>query len=87
MSLMLDILEEDGDIIINITMKNIYTCFNILDLLIKQFNNIKLWKSKNVWATKNTFYIFCYGFKKDKMIHVDDIQDDSLQEGDFIRIQ
>jgi hypothetical protein len=26
-------------------------------------------------------------FKKDKMIHVDDIQDDSLQEGDFIRIQ
>jgi hypothetical protein len=26
-------------------------------------------------------------FKKDKMIHVDDIQDQSLQEGDFIRIQ
>ena len=70
MSLMLDILEEDGDIIINMTMKNIYTCFNILDLLIKQFNNIKLWKSKNVWATKNTFYIFCYGFKKDKMINM-----------------
>jgi hypothetical protein len=70
MSLMLDILEEDGDIIINMTMKNIYTCFNILDLLIKQFNNIKLWKSTNVWATKNTFYIFCYGFKKDKMINM-----------------
>ena len=26
-------------------------------------------------------------FKKDKMIHVDNIQDDTLKEGDFIRIQ
>ena len=26
-------------------------------------------------------------FKKDKMIHIDDIQDQSLQEGDFIRIK
>ena len=26
-------------------------------------------------------------FKKDKMIHVDDIQDNTLKEGDFIRIQ
>ena len=26
-------------------------------------------------------------FKKDKMIHVDDIQDDTLQEGDWIKIQ
>ena len=53
---------------INMSMKNIYTCFNILDLILKQFDNVKLWKSKNVWATKNTFYIFCYGFNKDKKI-------------------
>jgi hypothetical protein len=26
-------------------------------------------------------------FKKDKMIHVDDIQDQSLQEGDWIKIK
>ena len=26
-------------------------------------------------------------FKKDKMIHVDNIQDDTLKEGDFIRTQ
>ena len=64
MNLMLSILEDDGDMIINMTMKNIYNCFNIIDLLLKQFKNIKLWKSENVWATKNTFYIFCYGFKK-----------------------
>ena len=27
------------------------------------FNNFKLWKSPNVWSTKNTFYFFGYGFK------------------------
>ena len=26
-------------------------------------------------------------FKKDKMIHIDDIQDDDLKEGDFIQIR
>ena len=67
MFLMLSILEDNGDMIINMSMKNIYNCFNILDLLLKQFDTIKLWKSDNVWATKNTFYIFCYGFKK----HID----------------
>lgn len=69
-NLMLENLENDGDMIINMSMKNIYCCFNILDLLIKQFDNIKLWKSETVWATKNTFYIFCYGFKKSKMINM-----------------
>ena len=69
-NLMLENLENDGDMIINMTMKNIYCCFNILDLLIKQFDNIKLWKSETVWTTKNTFYIFCYGFKKHKIINM-----------------
>lgn len=67
MNLMLSILEDNGDMIINMSMKNIYNCFNIIDLLMKQFDTIKLWKSEKVWATKNTFYIFCYGFKK----HID----------------
>jgi hypothetical protein len=69
-NLMLENLENDGDMIINMTMKNIYCCFNILDLLIKQFDTIKLWKSETVWTTKNTFYIFCYGFKKHKIINM-----------------
>ena len=29
------------------------------------FKEIKLWKSENIWATKNTFYIFCYRYQKD----------------------
>jgi hypothetical protein len=59
------------------TMKNIYNCFNILDLLLKQFKTIKLWKSKNIWATKNTFYIFCYGFKKNNNnININDINNE-----------
>ena len=37
---------------------------NIIDFLMGYFDEIKLWKSENVWATKNTLYIFCYGFKK-----------------------
>jgi hypothetical protein len=78
MNLMLSILEDDGDMIINMTMKNIYNCFNIIDLLLKQFKNIKLWKSENVWATKNTFYIFCYGFKKhiDMSKYINDIKNE-----------
>jgi hypothetical protein len=64
MNLMLSCLENNGDMIINMTIKNIYNCFNIIDLLLEYFNDIKLWKSENIWATKNTFYIFCYGFKK-----------------------
>ena len=41
------------------------------------FKEIKLWKSKNIWATKNTFYIFCYGFKKDnyKEININNDED------------
>lgn len=78
MNLMLSILENNGDMIINMSMKNIYSCFNILDLLLKQFNSIKLWKSENVWATKNTFYIFCYGFKKniDMSKYINDIKNE-----------
>jgi hypothetical protein len=62
MNMILDILKKDGDMIINMSMKNIFTCFNIIDLLLKQFKHIKLWKSENIWATKNTFYIFCYNY-------------------------
>jgi hypothetical protein len=64
----------NGNMIINMSIKNIYTCYNILDLLLKIFDNITLWKSSIVWGTKNTFYIFCYGFKKTD-INMDNIID------------
>jgi hypothetical protein len=67
MEMMMNCLDNDGDMIINMTMKNIFSCFNIIDYLIEYFDEIKLWKSENVWATKNTFYIFCYGFKKQEI--------------------
>jgi 23S rRNA U2552 (ribose-2'-O)-methylase RlmE/FtsJ len=70
MNIILEHLENGGDMIINMSMKNIYICFNILDLLLKQFNDVKLWKSDNIWSTKNTFYVFCYGFKKDNKINM-----------------
>jgi hypothetical protein len=80
MNIILDNLSNNGDMIINLTMKNIYTCFNILDLILEQFDSIKLWKSLNVWDTKNTFYVFCYGFNKEKKIdmsnYIDKIKDD-----------
>jgi hypothetical protein len=82
MGLMMNSLEEDGDMIINMTMKNIYSCFNIIDLLLGYFNKIKLWKSENVWATKNTFYIFCYGFKK-QPVHIKYMNDIYNENADF----
>ncbi len=70
MNLILDHLQNNGDMIINLTMKNIYTCFNILDLILEQFDYIKLWKSSTVWADKYTFYVFCYNFNKSKKINM-----------------
>jgi len=71
MKLILDSLEEGGNMMINMTMKNIYSCYNIIHHVLMDFDSIKLWKSHIVWGTKNTFYLFCYGYKnsglKDKL--------------------
>ena len=67
MKLILESLEEGGNMMINMTMKNIYTCYNILHHIMKDFKEIKLWKSYVVWGTKNTFYLFCYGYKNGEM--------------------
>lgn len=83
MELMMSCLEEEGDMIINMTMKNIYSCFNIIDYLLGMFKEIKLWKSENIWATKNTFYIFCYRFQKDKHKELDKSIDITDENSDF----
>ena len=88
-----------GSLIINMSMKNIYTCFNILNILLKYFGEIRLWKSSKVWGTKNTLYFFCYEFNDDKyndeMIkYIDMIKDNNSKinsvfmgtRDDFIKI-
>ncbi len=70
MNIILENLQNNGDMIINLTMKNIYTCFNILDLILEQFDYVKLWKSSNIWADKYTFYVFCYNYNKHKRINM-----------------
>ena len=71
-------LNKGGNMIINMSMKNIYVCYNIIYLLQKYFGNIKLWKSSTVWGTKNTFYIFCYDFNSsynnDIIKYIEDIK-------------
>jgi 23S rRNA U2552 (ribose-2'-O)-methylase RlmE/FtsJ len=57
-------LKKNGNIIINLTMKNIDLAFNIINILNTMFKKFKLWKSKTIWATKKTFYYFGYNFKK-----------------------
>jgi len=56
-------LKSGGNLIINMTIKNVELAFNIVNILSKFFNNFKLWKSSTVWSTKNTFYFFGYDFK------------------------
>jgi hypothetical protein len=56
-------LKLGGNLIINLTIKNVELAFNIVNSLMSLFTNFKLWKSPTVWATKNTFYFFGYGFK------------------------
>jgi len=57
-------LKSDGNLIINLTVKNVELAFNIVNTLSSMFKNFKLWKSPTVWATKNTFYFFGYGYKE-----------------------
>lgn len=71
LNLILKNLKKDGNLIINLTFKNINLLYNILEVLILYFNDFHLWKSDKVWGTKNTFYFFGYGFKDnydDKLI-------------------
>jgi len=63
LNMIMNNLMIDGSLIINMSMKNIYTCYNILNILLEHFKIINLWKSSNIWGTKNTFYVFCYDFK------------------------
>lgn len=61
--LILPNLKKGGNLIINMTIKNVELAFNIVNILSKLFDNFKLWKSPTVWSTKNTFYFFGYDFK------------------------
>jgi hypothetical protein len=56
-------LKSEGNLIINLTIKNVELAFNIVNILSSLFHRFKLWKSATVWSTKNTFYFFGYGFK------------------------
>jgi hypothetical protein len=62
--LILSNLNEKGTFIINLTIKNIYVCYNLIHILSQYFKEYKLWKSLNVWGTKNTIYFFGYGFRE-----------------------
>lgn len=56
-------LDKGGHMIINLTMKNIYLCYNIVNILSQYFDEFKVWKSEIIWGTKNTLYFFGYNFK------------------------
>ena len=80
--LLLDNLDSNGSLIVNMTMKNIYFAFNLINALGKYFENYTLWKSSTVWGTKNTFYFFGYNYLDRVDIKpiinklIEDIQDD-----------
>lgn len=82
--LILNNLDRNGNMIINMTIKNLMVCYNFINLLNKLFTQIKLWKSKTIWSTKKTFYIYCYGFKNNynnelqNMISMVKNKDDSI---------
>jgi 23S rRNA U2552 (ribose-2'-O)-methylase RlmE/FtsJ len=61
--LILSNLKPNGNLIINLTIKNIDLAFNIINILNNMFSSFKLWKSSTIWVTKKTFYYFGYNFK------------------------
>lgn len=62
-NIILNELKKGGSLIVNLTMKNITICFNIIYILQSYFQEFKLWKSENIWQYQNTFYFFGYKFK------------------------
>ena len=68
MLLILENLKEDGAMVINLTIKNIYFAFNIINLLNKLFGSSSIWKSKKIWVGKNTFYFFGFNFKYNQKV-------------------
>ena len=66
--LLLPNFKSGSSLIVNMSMKNIYVAFNLVNIIGKYFNKVKLWKSSNVWGTKNTFYFFGYDFIENEKI-------------------
>lgn len=60
--LLLPNFNKGASLIINMTMKNIFLAFNLVNIFKKYFKKVSLWKSHNIWGTKNTFYFFGYDF-------------------------
>lgn len=61
-------LNEHGYLIVNLTLKNIDLSMTIINILSKAFNKYKLWKSKVVWANKQTFYFIGYEYNSENII-------------------
>lgn len=89
--LILKNLQNDGSLVINMTMKNINFAFNLVFVLSKLFKTSSIWKSKNVWADKNTFYFFGFNFNSNKkyMAKLEEIlqilQDDNFMKNIYFR--
>jgi len=66
--LLLPNFKRGSCLIVNMTMKNIFLAFNLVNIISKFFKTYKLWKSPTVWSTKNTFYFFGYDFIENKNI-------------------
>ena len=62
---LLDNLKKGGNIVINLTIKNINFAFNIVFILSKLFKKNSIWKSSKVWPDKNTFYFFGFDYNYD----------------------
>jgi hypothetical protein len=83
---LIDNLDNNGNIVINLTIKNIYFAFNIIYVLSKLFQKTSIWKSSKVWADKNTFYFFGFGYQNNnkyyqKLIEIRNI----LSNNNFIK--
>lgn len=59
--IMLRHLSPGGDMIVNLTLKDVNLAYNTVTLLARHFKTFSLWKSSSTWQLKNTFYFIGYG--------------------------
>lgn len=69
LTICLNLLKENGMLIINFTFKNMMFAINFVYLLSLLFRRIKLFKSTKLWILQRTFYVIGYEYiKKDEHV-------------------
>lgn len=68
LTLCLNVLKENGTLVINFSFKNMIFAINFVYLIGLLFKQIKLFKSSRLWIIQRTFYVIGYGYARNETV-------------------